>query len=53
MTVSQAITRLIAIREKDGNVEIFFDCPKCGTVTAPDLLEVVVKKTTAVLSKLL
>jgi hypothetical protein len=52
MTVGDAIKRLLDIQAIHGaSVEVFFDCPHCGRVTAPDLLETVREKTRAVLQR--
>jgi predicted RNA-binding Zn-ribbon protein involved in translation (DUF1610 family) len=52
MTIAKAIQQLVAIQAKHGDtVEVFFDCPQCGRVTAPDLVAVVREQTRAVLTQ--
>jgi len=36
MTVHQAIELLTKISQKHGNVELFFDCPRCNLSFSPD-----------------
>lgn len=38
MTLSQAIQRLVELREKHGDVLVWFDCPKCGESFAPTVV---------------
>ena len=35
MTISQAIEKLESLKSKHGNVEVFFDCPKCNESFKP------------------
>lgn len=37
MTITQAIEKLQAIKDKHGNVDVYFDCPQCGTSFAPTI----------------
>ena len=39
MTITEAIKRLAAIKTKYGNVAVYFDCPFCGKVFAPNNME--------------
>lgn len=36
MNTSEAIRRLQKIAEKHGDVEVYFDCPKCGQSFTPN-----------------
>jgi len=38
MTISEGIELLIKIREKHGNVKIFFDCPQCSIAYSPSIV---------------
>lgn len=38
MTINEAIEALQQMRVKYGDVEVFFDCPKCLTAFTPDVL---------------
>lgn len=40
MTINETISRLIALREKHGDVDVSFDCPQCGTTSAPTRIEI-------------
>jgi len=37
MTINQAIEMLTALQKRHGtNIDVFFDCPHCGTSFAPN-----------------
>lgn len=36
MNISDAIARLKKLEAKHGNVEVYFDCPKCGQSFTPN-----------------
>jgi hypothetical protein len=38
MTVQRAIELLTAMKEKHGDVEVFFDCQHCGKSTRPEIV---------------
>lgn len=38
MTVQRAIELLQAMKEKHGDVEVFFDCQHCGKSTRPNIV---------------
>lgn len=38
MTVQRAIELLQALKEKHGDVEVFFDCQHCGKSTRPTMV---------------
>lgn len=38
MTVTEAIKWLETVRRKHGEVQVFFDCPKCGSVFTPNTI---------------
>lgn len=40
MKIREAIKILQDVDRKDGNVEIFFDCPVCKVSFAPEVVEV-------------
>lgn len=39
MTIDDAMTMLDAIKKKNGNIDISFDCPFCGKVNKPTKIE--------------
>lgn len=39
MTISEAIELLLKTREKHGDVEVYFDCPKCESIFTPTVLK--------------
>lgn len=43
MTVQGAIDLLVKIKEKHGDVDVFFDCQHCGKATQPDVLVAVAR----------
>jgi uncharacterized protein (UPF0212 family) len=38
MTIDKAIAQLETIKSRHGNVEVYFDCPKCGQSFTPNVL---------------
>jgi len=38
MTITKAIELLTRLQQKHGDVEVYFDCPKCGTAFSPNLI---------------
>ncbi len=51
MTITEAIERLRVLEAKHGDVDVYFDCPKCGASTAPDMVVAVIEHTKAVMKK--
>lgn len=41
MKISRAIELLQRTKEKHGDIDVFFDCPKCLTAFTPDIVETV------------
>ena len=42
MTISEAIFQLQGLEAKYGKVNVYFDCPKCGSSFTPDSVVVAV-----------
>lgn len=38
MTIQRAIELLLKMKEKHGDVEVFFDCQHCGKSTRPNII---------------
>jgi uncharacterized protein (UPF0212 family) len=36
MNISEAIAQLQKLEAKHGNIDVYFDCPKCGQSFAPN-----------------
>jgi hypothetical protein len=41
VTIQRAIELLQAMKEKHGDVEVFFDCQHCGKSTRPNIIAAV------------
>lgn len=41
MTISEAIEALERLKTRHGDVQVYFDCPKCGVSFAPDAVATV------------
>lgn len=37
MTINQAINSLLKLRDKHGDVAVYFDCPKCAQSFTPNV----------------
>lgn len=39
MTITEAIAQLVALQEKHGDVNVYFDCPFCERSFAPNVIK--------------
>ena len=41
MTINEYIAQLLEIKRKQGDIEVYFDCPKCSCAFAPNKVVII------------